>query len=128
MNHARQTNHPRPGHHHRQTRRQHRIELHRLEHEKKFPLADTTTNPDGRLNSPLLANETLTPGKYRLLFHVGDYFTAQKNPDAKKFLDVVPILFHITDPNRKLPHPPPGLPLVLLHLPRQLKSAPGLPL
>lgn len=77
-----------------------RIELHRLENQTKIPLADTTTNPDGRLNSPLLANETLTPGKYRLLFHVGDYFTAQKNPDAKKFLDVVPILFHITDPNQ----------------------------
>src|ERR1700683_2715398 len=75
-----------------------RIELHRLEHEKKIPLADTKTNQDGRLDAPLLANEKLTLGQYRLLFHVGDYFPPQKNSDAKKFLDVVPILFHITDP------------------------------
>jgi 5-hydroxyisourate hydrolase len=76
-----------------------RIELHRLENQTKIPLADTKTNQDGRLDAPLLANEKLTPGKYRLLFHVGDYFAAAGSPDAKKFLDVVPILFHIADTN-----------------------------
>jgi 5-hydroxyisourate hydrolase len=75
-----------------------RIELHRLENDKKIPLADAITNPDGRLNAPLLAGDNMTPGKYRLLFHVGDYFAAAGSPDAKKFLDVVPILFIIQDP------------------------------
>jgi len=75
-----------------------RIELHRLENDKKIPLADAITNSDGRLDAPLLAPEKMQIGKYRLLFHVGDYFAAAGSPDAKKFLDVVPILFIIQDP------------------------------
>src|SRR5258708_969084 len=72
-----------------------RIELHRLESGTKKPLADTKTNRDGRTDSPLLVGDALMIGTYRLLFHVGDYFTAIASSDAKKFLDVVPILFHV---------------------------------
>jgi 5-hydroxyisourate hydrolase len=75
-----------------------RIELHRLDGSNKTPLADAITNSDGRLDTPLLSADKMLPGKYRLLFHVGDYFATIGSPDAKKFLDVVPILFHITDP------------------------------
>jgi 5-hydroxyisourate hydrolase len=76
-----------------------RIELHRLDGSNKIPLADALTNPDGRLDAPLLSAEKMQSGKYRLLFHVGDYFAAAGSPDAKKFLHVVPILFIIQDPS-----------------------------
>ena len=74
-----------------------RIELHRLEQGKKIWQADVTTNRDGRADAPLLAGEAMVAGKYRLLFHVGDYFAARGSPDAKRFLDVVPVLFRIDD-------------------------------
>ena len=55
------------------------------------------TNTDGRLDGPLLSGEAMHAGHFRLLFHVADYFIAQGNEDARKFLDVVPILFRIDD-------------------------------
>jgi len=74
-----------------------RIELHRLEKGTKTPIAEAITNRDGRTDSPLLSDGALVAGKYRLLFHVGDYFEKSGSPDARKFLDVVPILFTISD-------------------------------
>jgi 5-hydroxyisourate hydrolase len=62
------------------------------------PLLETVTNEDGRTPAALLAGEDFTPGTYRLAFHVGDYFASLGNPDAKKFLDVVPIVFHVDVP------------------------------
>jgi 5-hydroxyisourate hydrolase len=75
-----------------------RIELHRLEDGKKIPLADSITNTTGRTDQPLLSGEQLQPGRYRLLFHVADYFAAMGSADAGKFLEVIPILFRIEDP------------------------------
>ena len=71
-----------------------RVELHRIEPGKKTPLADIKTSVDGRA----LLGE-MTSGTYRLLFHVGDYFAAASSNDARKFLDVVPILFKIDEQN-----------------------------
>jgi len=76
-----------------------RVELHRLENGGKIALADVITNNDGRTDSALLSPEKMAVGKYRLLFHVADYFSSQGHPDAGKFLDVVPILFVISDAN-----------------------------
>jgi 5-hydroxyisourate hydrolase len=76
-----------------------RIELHRLERGEKIPLADTITNSDGRTAAPMLEGDAMKSGKYRLLFHVGAYFTAGGSADGGKFLDVVPILFLIEDAN-----------------------------
>jgi 5-hydroxyisourate hydrolase len=76
-----------------------RVELHRLDGGgRKTLLGDAATNDDGRLPQPLLSGEALTAGTYRLLFHVGDYFAARGNADARRFLHVVPILFAIEDP------------------------------
>lgn len=69
-----------------------RIELFRLEGETGTPVADATTNRDGRTDAPLLEGEKLRPGTYQLLFHVGPYFGSQG------FLDIVPVRFRITDP------------------------------
>jgi len=73
-----------------------RVELHRLDGTpEKQALADVVTNADGRAS--LLTAETIVAGRYRLLFHVGDYFAAAGNGDARRFLDVVPVLFRIED-------------------------------
>jgi 5-hydroxyisourate hydrolase len=40
----------------------------------------------------------MTPGAYRLVFHVGEYFREQGHPDAGRFLDLVPVAFLIDDP------------------------------
>jgi 5-hydroxyisourate hydrolase len=74
-----------------------RIELHRLENGKKILLADRTTNRDGRTDEPLLSGHSMVVGRYRLLFHVGEYFASLGSPDAGRFLDVVPVLFRIED-------------------------------
>src|ERR1700744_5972397 len=58
-------------------------------------IRSATTNRDGRLDEPLLSGEQLIEGNYRLEFAVGDYFTAKGDADAKRFLDVVPVEFHI---------------------------------
>ena len=74
-----------------------RIELHRIGGGEKTLLVDTATNSDGRTDLPLLNADTIAVGRYRILFHAGDYFAALGNADAKKFLDVVPVLFRIDD-------------------------------
>jgi hydroxyisourate hydrolase len=62
------------------------------------PLVEAVTNADGRTPAPLLIGADVQPGTYRLAFHVGDYFAGQGHPDARRFLDVVPIVFVIDEP------------------------------
>lgn len=61
------------------------------------PLADLRTNADGRTGGPLLEGPALLAGRYRLQFHVADYFRSrQALPDGEPpFLDVVEIAFGI---------------------------------
>jgi 5-hydroxyisourate hydrolase len=63
-------------------------------------LSETATNADGRTDAPLVAEGELTIGEYRIEFDVGSYFAAASNPDARRFLDVVPIVFRVDDPSR----------------------------
>jgi 5-hydroxyisourate hydrolase len=73
-----------------------RVELHLLDGTPdKTPIADLITNADGR--AMLMPAGQLLAGRYRLLFHVGDYFAAAGSADARRFLDVVPILFRVDD-------------------------------
>jgi 5-hydroxyisourate hydrolase len=67
--------------------------------DQKTLLKTTTTNADGRTDTPLLINDEFNVGVYELVFVVGEYF-AQKMPDlpAPPFLDRVPIQFGIADP------------------------------
>ncbi len=58
----------------------------------------TTTNADGRTDSPLLSGDEVESGEYRLLFDVASYFRAQEHPDAGVFLTEVPVAFRIADP------------------------------
>lgn len=76
-----------------------RIDLFRLEGERRESLASVRTNADGRCDRPLLEGTGLTAGVYELLFHAGAYFDAQglKLP-SPPFLDRIPIRFGIADP------------------------------
>lgn len=62
------------------------------------PLVEVVTDNDGRTPAPLLAGDALAKGTYRLVFHVGAYFAGQGNADARRFLDIVPIVFSVDDP------------------------------
>jgi|SRR5215470_2678291 len=72
-----------------------RIDLYRIGTGRE-PLAQTTTNDDGRCDKPLLEGDGLKTGAYELVFHVGPYFAghgvAQPEP---RFLDEVVIRFGI---------------------------------
>ena len=74
------------------------IELLALEPGGPRPIASGRTNADGRTDRPLLEGAAVKRGRYRLVFHVGDYFRAQgvKLPDLA-FVDVVPVDFGIAE-------------------------------
>ncbi|MGH7388961.1 MAG: hydroxyisourate hydrolase [Candidatus Rokuibacteriota bacterium] len=58
------------------------------------------TNADGRTDTPLLAGDEMTTGRYELTFHVGPYFAATGLPVSDPpFLDLVPIRFAIAAPD-----------------------------
>lgn len=61
-------------------------------------LVETTTNADGRCDSPLLTSGQLEAGAYRLEFEVGAYFRAQgvELPEPA-FLETVVIEFGVSD-------------------------------
>jgi 5-hydroxyisourate hydrolase len=63
-------------------------------------VASAVTNADGRTDAPLLSGDDVKPGVYRLDFYVGPYFMAVENPDANRFLEVIPIIFIVDDASR----------------------------
>ena len=78
-----------------------RIELVRLEQERRERLLAVTTNSDGRCERPLLEGADFRPGVYELVFHVGAYFRAQGlAPNSPPFLDQVPVRFGIAEPGQ----------------------------
>jgi 5-hydroxyisourate hydrolase len=74
------------------------IELWLLNGGQRTLLTTAKTNPDGRTETPLLADETMQAGRYEILFFVGDYFAARSPglPDIR-FLDRVPVRFGLAD-------------------------------
>jgi 5-hydroxyisourate hydrolase len=75
-----------------------RVELFALEGESATRLREVRTNADGRCDAPLLADAALVRGRYRLRFHIGEYFRGQGLPLADPpFVDVVPVEFGIAD-------------------------------
>ncbi len=74
------------------------IELWALAGEQSQLLKTVCTNLDGRPEQLLLTGEELQPGKYELVFHVGDYFTGRGVAlPQPAFLDRVPVHFAIAD-------------------------------
>lgn len=77
-----------------------RIVLARLDGDKRTVLADTETNLDGRCDAPLLSAETMTTGRYELLFHAGDYLRREHGTlPEPAFLDEIPIRFGVANAN-----------------------------
>src|SRR5215212_5814634 len=64
---------------------------------EKVLVAKVITNSDGRADRPLITGEHFAAGVYHLEFAVGDYYAAERHPDAKRFLDVVPVVFRVDD-------------------------------
>ena len=78
-----------------------RIDLYRLDGDKREHLASRVTNDDGRVDSPLLEDDALTVGTYESVFQAGEYLRL-KEPDYQdqEFLDEVVIRFCVADANQ----------------------------
>ena len=62
-------------------------------------LKKTTTNSDGRTDSPLIAAAEARIGAFELVFHVGAYFQRHAAKTSNPpFLDEIPIRFAVADP------------------------------
>ena len=78
------------------------IELYRLHgdgaDERRERLVRALTNADGRTDRPLLQGVDLRPGRYEIVFLIGDYFrrTMTELPEIL-FIDRVPIRFGVAD-------------------------------
>ena len=66
--------------------------------ERPESIAAGALTDDGRTAGPLVEDAAFRPGRYRLVFHVGDYFASVGSPDARKFLVDVPLEFVVSDP------------------------------
>ena len=75
-----------------------RIALHRLENAAYRQIMETKTNADGRCDAPLLSGADMRPGRYELVFYIGEYLARSGLPlSDPPFLDEVPIRFGIAD-------------------------------
>jgi 5-hydroxyisourate hydrolase len=74
------------------------IELLVADGDRWVPLRQATTNADGRTDAPLLQDDALRAGRYRLVFGAGDYFrrTGVALPDPP-FVDRVTLDFGIAE-------------------------------
>ena len=74
------------------------VRLYRMEGDAPQLLEQLQLNHDGRADQPLLADSTLRPGRYRLVFGVLAYFRGigVRLPESA-FLDEVPLDFGIAD-------------------------------
>lgn len=74
------------------------IALYRMgQKEEKTLLQHATTNTDGRVDSPLLDDDTTPTSQYELVFQVGDYFrrTSSLPLSEPAFLEQVVLRFSI---------------------------------
>lgn len=65
------------------------------DNEERTLIRKTITNRDGRVDSPLLLGDEMSPGEYELIFYVGEYLSQGLNNTKVPFLNKVPIRFGI---------------------------------
>lgn len=76
-----------------------KIALYRLDGERTL-IAQTTTNDDGRTNSPILPMDDFKTGQYELVFFCSDYLESNDLAHGElKFLGEIPIRFGMDDPD-----------------------------
>ena len=75
-----------------------RIDLHRLDGDRRTRIAAMTTNADGRTDAPILPQEEFATGHYELVFHAGVYLASiGAAGESPRFLDEVPIRFGMAE-------------------------------
>ncbi|NJO38033.1 MAG: hydroxyisourate hydrolase [Rhizobiales bacterium] len=75
-----------------------RIELYRIDGERRTRLETCITNGDGRTDGPILPEGSFETGVYELVFHAGAYLDqAGTPPERPRFLDLVPIRFGMSE-------------------------------
>lgn len=75
-----------------------KIELFRIEGERRTHLKTLVTNDDGRTDEQILPTDAFRTGVYELLFHAGAYLDAIGTPpEAPRFLDVIPLRFGMSE-------------------------------
>ena len=73
------------------------VALYRIDAQREF-IAESATNDDGRLDSPILDDESFAIGTYELIFSAGAYFQSAgiDLPDPP-FVDEVVLRFGVAD-------------------------------
>lgn len=75
-----------------------KIDLLKLDGERRTLLRTLTTNDDGRTDAQILPEAEFATGTYELIFHAGDYFDAIGTPrETPRFLDLVPLRFGMSE-------------------------------
>jgi 5-hydroxyisourate hydrolase len=74
-----------------------KVDLYYYNDGQKNKLCSTTLNNDGRSDKALVEGENFKPGKYELVFFVGDYFKKITETPKIPFLDDVIIKFGISN-------------------------------
>jgi 5-hydroxyisourate hydrolase len=74
------------------------IDLYRRDQDGRTSLGRFITNPDGRCDAALLADDALQVGIYELDFAIGDYFASLGVEQTRpRFLDIVTLRIGIAD-------------------------------
>ena len=72
--------------------------LYKITEEGQHKIAEAVTNADGRTSAPILPHEAFEPGRYELIFFVGDYLRRLGLAGSEPlFLDHVPIRFGMSE-------------------------------
>lgn len=76
-----------------------KIDLYRIDGEKREHIKQVLTNADGRCGEPLLEGDSLQVAVYELVFHAGDYFAGKGvTLPEPRFVDQVAIRFGVANP------------------------------
>ena len=74
-----------------------KVELYRIQNNKREKLKSVTLNNDGRADNPLIEGSDFKEGQYELVFFVDDYFKKKTKTPKIPFLDDVVIKFGVSD-------------------------------
>lgn len=75
-----------------------KIDLYRIEGDRRVLLKSLTTNADGRTDEQILPEAAFERGTYELVFHAGDYLDAiGVTPESPRFLDIIPLRFGMSE-------------------------------
>ena len=82
-----------------------KVELFFLNGKDREIINSLVLNNDGRSDKPLAEEDKFKPGKYELVFYIGDYFKEIIKNEKQPFLDDVVVRFNISN-NKENYHVP----------------------